>query len=415
MTDPSWPSSPPEANYLRLVGPGANGTATTLASAGAWQAMATSNEIAFAASSLNLASTTLGFQGLGGAASTAAAVDLNGSLQTLACWVQEKPPILASAVAAYETAVSAMIPAEVSLANRTTQASHVALNPLLMGALTPIIATLDAEYFGEHWPQNASAGAAYGSVLAALVSALTVPVPLAPAGVSPAGPQLGLAATAESAGTTMTSEVMKVAGESAMQTSAGAAPADAIGQALAASVQPLQSAVQPIMGMFQAPVQALQGLGGLPQAMLGRSAGQLGSGAAEGPDMPGLSVGSGGYGGSPIAGPSAGGLTAGAGWVGGVNPGSGLTNFTRPTSCFAPENGGRPLTLNSGLLSASEAAMSPAVRGGGAPLSPAPLGMLGHSKGDGGKESAPRVRVVASPIRPGAPGDEVLRTAEGIK
>ena len=109
MPDPSWPSSPPEANYLRLAGPGATGTATTLASAAVWQALMASHEVAFSASTLNTAVTALNFEGLGGLGSATAATGLNTSLQMLAGWVQEKPPILASAVAAYEMAVSSMI------------------------------------------------------------------------------------------------------------------------------------------------------------------------------------------------------------------------------------------------------------------------------------------------------------------
>lgn len=202
MPDPSWPSSPPEANYLRLVGPGATGTATTLASAAVWQALMAGHEVAFAASTLNTAATAVNFGGLGGLGSATAATGLNTALQMLAGWVQEKPPILASAVAAYETAVSSMIPAEVSLANRTAQAADVAMNPLVLGALTPAIVALDAEYFGEHWPHNAGAGAAYGAALNALVPALAVPAPMAPPGASPAAPASAAAAVAETAGET---------------------------------------------------------------------------------------------------------------------------------------------------------------------------------------------------------------------
>jgi hypothetical protein len=131
MPDPAWPALPPEANYLRLVGPGAAGVATTVASAAAWQALVVSNELAFSLSMLNAAVTALNFEGVGGASSLAAITELNTSLQLLAVWVQEKPPVAASAVAAYQTAVSAMIPAEISIANRTAQAANVAMNRVL--------------------------------------------------------------------------------------------------------------------------------------------------------------------------------------------------------------------------------------------------------------------------------------------
>ena len=86
MPDPLWPSSPPEANYLRLAGPGATGTATTLANAAAWQALMASNEAAAAASSANTAATAMNFEGLAGTASAATATGLNTSLQMLALW-----------------------------------------------------------------------------------------------------------------------------------------------------------------------------------------------------------------------------------------------------------------------------------------------------------------------------------------
>lgn len=196
MPDPAWPSSPPEANYLRLVGTGAAGTATTLASAAAWQALMVGTEMAFSVSTLNTATTALNFEGVGGASSAATAAGLNGALQLLAGWMQEKPPIVASAVSAYQTAVSAMIPAAVSLANRAEQTADVAMNPLVLGALTPAIVALDLEYFGEHWPHNASAGAAYGSALTALLPALAVPPPLAPPGASAAAPAAAASAVA---------------------------------------------------------------------------------------------------------------------------------------------------------------------------------------------------------------------------
>jgi PPE-repeat protein len=157
MPDPSWPSSPPEVNYLRLAGAGAGGTATTMASAAAWQALAVGDEAAASVSTLNTVATAVHFEGVGGTSSADTVTGLNASLHLLAGWAQAKSPIAVSAVSAYETAVSSMIPAEVSLANRAEQAADVALNPLVLGALTPMIVALDAEYFGEHWPHNASA------------------------------------------------------------------------------------------------------------------------------------------------------------------------------------------------------------------------------------------------------------------
>ena len=105
MPDPSWSSSPPEVNYLRLAGPGVAGTATTVASAAAWQALAIGDELGASASALNATATAVDFEGVGGLSSIAAVTGLNTALQMLAGWAQEKPPIAASAVSAYETAV----------------------------------------------------------------------------------------------------------------------------------------------------------------------------------------------------------------------------------------------------------------------------------------------------------------------
>ena len=177
---------------------------------------------------LNTAVTSLNFEGVGGLSSMTAVTGLNTALQLLAGWVQEKPPIAASAVSAYETAVSTMIPAEVSIANRTEQAADVGINPSVLGALTPAIVALDTEYFGEHWPHNAGAGASYGAALAALVAALAVPPPFAPLGASPAAPAAAAAAVAQAAGTTGmqaatqgTGQVTQMAGQAGGRTGVG--------------------------------------------------------------------------------------------------------------------------------------------------------------------------------------------------
>ena len=111
MPDPTWPSSPPEVNHLRLVGAGAGGTATTTASGTAWEAAALSSEAACSLSVTNTLCTAPGFEGVAGAASAALATDLNGALHLLAAWAQEKVGIAAAGVGAYQTAVSSTLPA----------------------------------------------------------------------------------------------------------------------------------------------------------------------------------------------------------------------------------------------------------------------------------------------------------------
>ena len=374
------------------------------------------NEVAFSVSTLNTAVTALNFEGLGGAASAATAGGLNSALQLLAGWVQEKPPIATSAVAAYETAVSTMIPAEISLANRAEQAADVAMNPLVLGALTPAIVALDLVYFGEHWPHNASAGAAYGSALTALLPALAVPPPLAPPGASPAAPAAAASAVAQTAGQTAAGEAMKEAGQAAKLAGDGTAgPVEAagqMGQLASTMMQPIQSAMQPLSGMFQAPLQAVQGLSDLSQSMLGGfadgglagdaavptamlSAAAVPGGIASGGAGAGLSsLGASGGGAATIAGSGASGF-----------PGAGLTTYTRPTSSFAPENSGRPIGLRTGLLSSADLRGPTTSAGGPVPVSPAPAGMLGQSKDRNDQNDGQRARVIPAYDSPSAARD----------
>lgn len=401
MPDPTWPSSTPEANYLRLVGPGAAGTSTTTANGVAWQALMGSHELAFALSTLNTAVTALSFEGIGGLSSQTAVTGLNTALQLLAGWVQAKPPITASAVAAFETAVSTMIPAEVSIANRTEQASDVAINPAVLGALTPAIVALDTEYFGEHWPHNAAAGASYGAALAALVAALAVPPPLSPAGASPAGASTAAAAVAQTAGSTAAGQAMKESGQAIQLAGHGAAaPVGEAGQVGSMMTQPMQAAMgamQPAMGMFQVPMQAFQGFAGIPQSMMGSLGGLFGGLKAGEVAVPAADL-------VKASAPGAGALGGvGGGGAGSGFPGAGLTSYTRPTSSFAPENAGRPAALKPGLLNAP-GLLGPTTSQAGAamPVSPAGAGMLGHGKDESSKRDVAHARIaLAEDPRPG--------------
>ncbi|WP_445167654.1 PPE domain-containing protein [Mycolicibacterium sp. Dal123E01] len=394
----AWPAFTPEMNYLRLIGPGAGGTATTMANGAAWQALMGSNELAFSLSQLNTAVTSLNFEGVGGLSSMTAVTGLNTALQLLAGWVQEKPPIAMSAVGAYETAVSAMIPAEVSIANRTDQASAVTANPSVFFTLTPVIVALDTEYYGEHWPHNAGAGATYAAALAALVAALAIPPPLAPLGASPAAPAAAAAAVAQAAGTTGmqaatqgTGQVTQMAGQTA------AAPA-AAGSEMSSMMQPMQAAMgmmQPLMGMFQAPMQAFQGLSSLPQSMMGQLSGMMSGMKGGDAAMPAADLVKAGAPAGGGAGLGGGGIGGGGGGGGGV-PGAGMTSYTRPTSSFAPESAGRPTSLKSGLLSAAEVRSPTAspMGGGAMPMSPAHAGMLANGKGENSKDDVAHARIV---------------------
>lgn len=349
MPDPAWPASPPELNHLRLVGAGAGGTATTLASGTAWQVVTASSEAASAVSAANTACAAPGFEGVGGAASAALAAELNGAVHLLAAWAQEKTGIAAAAVSAYETAVSSMIPAAVSVANRTEQAADVALNPAVFGALTPAIIALDTIYFGEHWPHNAAIGAAYGAALAVLTGALAIPPPLS-IGASPTAGPLG---AAESVGQAAAGEAMKASGKLADRTEM---PAEATAETF---VRPLSGLMGPIsslggmpqQGMFQPPTQALGGLvgaavmkpqspGDVDEVLDSASAVPIAGLPSPAAAIPGAALPT-GFG--QIASP------ASAGVVSGLTP----TTYSKPATAFPAESSGRPVGLKGGeLLSA---------------------------------------------------------------
>ncbi|GKU56909.1 hypothetical protein NJB14197_27690 [Mycobacterium montefiorense] len=90
---------------------------------------------------------------------------------------------------------------------------------------------------------------------------------------------------------------------------------------------------------------------------------------------------------------------------GGGFPGAGLTSYTRPTSSFEPEVGGRPTSLRAGVLNASElrGPTSPTSTGmGGSAMPMSPAGMLGHGKEGQADKDVTRARVVVG----GDPTDE---------
>ncbi|AGL29383.1 PPE family protein [Mycobacterium tuberculosis CAS/NITR204] len=106
----------------------------------------------------------------------------------LAGWVDVKPAVVSTAIAAFETANAAMRPAPECMENRDEWGVDNAINPSVLWTLTPRIVSLDVEYFGVMWPNNAAVGATYGGVLAALAESLAIPPPVATMGASPAAP-----------------------------------------------------------------------------------------------------------------------------------------------------------------------------------------------------------------------------------
>jgi hypothetical protein len=252
----------------------------------------------------------------------------------------------------------------------------------------------DCEYFGEHWPHNSGVGWSYSAALTALIAALAVPPPIAPLGASPAAP----AAAAEAVGQAAAQAGMHNAVQASTQTagraaSSTASPTEATGQLSSLMQEPTQlvsGATAPLKELLQVPMQAMQCVTSLPQGLMQAFGGMFPSSGA-----PSVAAGSGG-GSVPVL---AGGAVSpgGAGGAGGF-PGAGLTSYTRPTSSFEAQAGGRPASLRAGVLNAAEV-RGPMASTGGAPVPMTPAGMLAR-RNDAEERDAARVRVVADGSQP---------------
>jgi hypothetical protein len=397
-TDPLWPISTPEANHTRLVS--GTGPATTLANMAAWLTQLATHELSFGASQLNTVNTGASFIGLGGTASAAASTELNSALQLLTAWVVEKPPLAEAAVTAYESACSTMIPAPVCEANRMEEVADNAINPSVWGALTPRIADLNLEYFGEHWPHNASAGAAYGAVLSGLTALLAVPPPVAPMADPAAGAAGSAAAIAQTTAQATGTQAMQ-AGSKAAET-AGQGANSAGGEASSQMSSMVGQMIQPLSQVFQMPMQmGQQVMQAAPQAVQ-QLTGMFGQGMKGGDvatEATRFKAGGGpaGLGVSPasLGGGGGGGASGLGGLGGGASPG--MTSYTKPASSFG-DSGGRASGLRTGLLETTEVralttGSGMGGSGGGMPMSPASMLNRGGEGGQKAEEVA-RARVV---------------------
>lgn len=175
MPDPGWAARTPEANDLLLKA--GTGVGTHLANQTAWTTLGASHHASGVASAINTAATAASWLGVGSAASALNVTMLNATLHGLAGWVDVKPAVVSTAIAAFETANAAMRPAPECMENRDEWGVDNAINPSVLWTLTPRIVSLDVEYFGVMWPNNAAVGATYGGVLAALAESLAIPPP----------------------------------------------------------------------------------------------------------------------------------------------------------------------------------------------------------------------------------------------
>ncbi|BBY03402.1 PPE family protein [Mycobacterium seoulense] len=390
MADPGWAARTPEDNDL-LLKAGA-GVVTHLANQAAWTALAATHHGSSIASAINTVATSASWVGTGSLASAANATALNTSLHGLAGWVDVKPAVVSTAVSAYHMAYGSMRPAPECIENRTECATDYGINPLVLGALTPRITSLELEYFGSMWPNNSAVGASYGAILTALTQSLTIPPPLATMGASPAAPAEAASAVGESAAQVGAGDGMRSAFQGVQQGTSGAGQAASGGQDFMSQagsfMEPMQSmmgavpqAMQAPMQMMQAPMQMMQPL----QSMMGMFAGSGAMGGA----APGVSAVS-------ATEMSAVGASGGGGAASLGNAGMSATSFTRPVSAFEPVASGRPVGLRpAGALGADE--LRPQTTStGGAPTGGMPVGHgVGGQRGSRDKAEQPvTVRVV---------------------
>ncbi|BBX41004.1 PPE domain-containing protein [Mycobacterium simiae] len=391
MPDPRW-TGPPEIVAAIFE---AGNPASVLANNAVWVTETANKEVATGMSAVNTLMTAAQWQGVGAVASVVTSTGLNAGLQTLVGWTAEKIGITTAAVEAFMIARSSVIPSLISQTNRDEWTVLNATN--FFGQNTPGIVERDTEYFGEHWPHNSSIGWTYSGALAALVAALAVPPPVAPMGASPAAPAAAAATVAQAAAQSGMNGAAQVSGQATQGAGqAAAAPAEGGGQLSSLLQQPLQmisGVTEPLQQAVKAPMDALQGLGSMPQGLLSSMTGAFSSAGGANASAAGAA--------EPIlagaTGPLGGGAS-GAGGVGGGFPGAGLTSYTRPTSSFEPETGGRPTSLRAGVLNASElrGPASPTTTGmGGSPMPMSPAGMLGHGKeGQANDKDVAKARVV---------------------
>jgi PPE family len=395
MPDPGWAARPPEDNDLLLKAGAGGGVGTHLANQTAWTALAATHHASGVASSINTAATSASWLGAGSAASASNVTMLNASLHGLAGWVDVKPAVVSTAVSAYETANAGMRPAPECIGNRDEWGVDNGINPVVLGALTPRIVSLDVEYFGVMWPNNAAVGASYGGILAALAASLAIAPPVASMGASPAAPAEAASAVGQAAADSAAGDGMRAAFQGAQTGTTGAGQSASAGQdagsQLGSLMEPMQSVMGAVPQALQAPMQAMQAPMQAMQPLMGMfsNSGGLGMGAA----TPGASAVSATGGISAAeAGASMG---AGGGGAAMSGAGAGATSFTRPVSAFEPAGSGRPVGLRpSGALGAD--AVRPQTTTAGSPMGGMPVGHgAGGSRESRGKNEQPAtVRVV---------------------
>jgi hypothetical protein len=280
--DPRW-MGPPEIIAATFE---AGSPASVISNNLVWVTETAHHELAAGISGANTASTLVSWQGFGANASATAANGLNAGLQTTAGWTAHKIGVTQGAIDAFTTARSSVIPSVVIRTNRAERQAMNDANPSVLGAFTTAIAERDSEYYGEHYPHNSTVGMGYSTAMSGFTAALGMPPPLAPEAASPAAPAEAGEALAQAAASTGGQDGVSLSSQAAQAVGqAPASSASGITDQLSSITGPLQQAassvVQPLAGIFQAPMQGVQSLSSLPQSLMSSSSGLFSSATAQ--------------------------------------------------------------------------------------------------------------------------------------
>jgi hypothetical protein len=209
-----WPLTDPSTAHKQMIG-GA-GPGPMHAASAVLHALGGSVEGTVATSVANAAALATSWSGQGNLASSVSAAAMAGADSHYALLSMLKGQLLNTAGELHTTTASTMVTFVQADANRGEWGIDNAINPWVLGMLTPRLIDLDTEYFGFMWPNNASAGLRYGAGLDALGAAMSGLSALPSiAGGSVAAPAMAAADVASNAGMSMMSAVMSVTEQAA--------------------------------------------------------------------------------------------------------------------------------------------------------------------------------------------------------
>ncbi|MBV9720927.1 MAG: hypothetical protein JO082_03285 [Mycobacterium sp.] len=339
-----WPMIDPASAYSMMTA-GDGGVSTQVYSAGL-RAWAAGGHGTVAASGVNLAGMQGGWRGLSALSAAASGAQLNVDQLSEAEKALAKAEVAQAAADLHTMTVPRMVTHVQANANRGEYVADNAINPWVLGALTPRLVELDLEYFGYMWPNNASAGVGFG------------------AGLDVAGAALAsLAGLPTLAGASLGAPVMAAADVAA---NGGIA---ALGAAMSGAEQAATAAISPAVSSAAAPVSSMLGSTAVaaphtagssaaqPLAAVVTHAPAVPPSLAQ-PPAPVMSM----FAAPPVAAVSAAAPVTAAAPVQTLSPAPavpgpaaapGVTSFVKPADPFAAPSAGRAGGLGSGLLNAA--------------------------------------------------------------